>query len=237
MSIWSCWFGAKAKAPAGGRLLERDNLGTRYETHDRVNAFWTPYILGRPSFPFVFYDMPSREAAMAALLKLEPFALAADSGKPISTEVLSFGVYPRDDGGAAPWGLMLAGERITAALYDAALASCTAHGGSNPRLSDRPPETTAPVARAAPRPEAVTFDHEERVDMRAQMAAMGITPISDAPLSPPAATKRHYRGPDQASAVAFLQAHPVSEPYFYLMVHTPEGVFGRDKDGIFDQPA
>ncbi|EGV15836.1 hypothetical protein [Thiocapsa marina] len=237
MSIWSCWFGAKAKASAGARLLERDNLGTRYETHDRVHAFWTPYILSRPSFPFLFYNMPSREAAMAALLELEPFGVAADSGKPISTEVLSFGVYPRDDGGAAPWGLMLAGERVTAALYDAAVASCTAHGGSDPRLSERPPETTATAARAAPSQEAVTFEREEQVDMLAQMEAMGIRVVADEALSQSVATKRHYRGPDQASAIAFLQTHPVNEPFFYLMVHTPEGVFGRDKDGIFDQPS
>lgn len=50
--------------------------------------------------------------------------------------------------------------------------------------------------------------------------------------------RREAQGPrGRASAIAFLQSHPVSEPYFYLMVHTPEGVFGRDKDGIFNQPA
>ena len=33
--------------------------------------------------------------------------------------------------------------------------------------------------------------------------------------------------------MAFLQAHPVDRNFFYLVVETPEGNFGRDVDGIY----
>ena len=36
--------------------------------------------------------------------------------------------------------------------------------------------------------------------------------------------------------MAFLRENSVDKPHYYLVVHTPEGVFGRDKDGIYEQP-
>ncbi|HEX3870056.1 MAG TPA: hypothetical protein VHV77_06450 [Pirellulales bacterium] len=90
MSLWKSLFGNRER-----RLSERDNVGTRYETEESVQAFWMPYVLNRPSFPFIFYDMKSKAEAIEAMLSLPPMKVAADTGNLISTEVLQFGVYPK----------------------------------------------------------------------------------------------------------------------------------------------
>ena len=218
-------------------FAERDNVGTRYETQERVQNFWTPYLLGRPKFPFIFYDMPSKQDALDAMLALPPIKLASDSGKLISTEILQFGVYPNASSGtAATWGFFLAGERITPALYEAAVASCRKYHGTNPRVSD-PPAAAGVVSNSSqPNSASVTFDWEERVDMLKQMKARGISIAGSENLPPQIAIKRHYKAPSRDAALTFLKANAVDKPFYYLVVHTPEGAFGRDKDGIFDQP-
>jgi hypothetical protein len=216
------------------RFAERDNVGTRYETQERVQNFWTPYLLDRPKFPFIFYDMPSKQDAFDAMLALPPIKQASDSGKLISTEVLQFGVYPdAASRNAARWGFFLAGDRITPALYAAAVASCKKNNGTNPRLSDPPKPVPANPTR--PVSAAVTFDWEEKVDMLKQMKARGITIAGSENLPPQIATKQHYKAPSKDAALAFLKATPVDQPFYYLVVHTPDGAFGRDKDGIFEQ--
>ena len=42
-----------------------------------------------------------------------------------------------------------------------------------------------------------------------------------------------YIGSDKASAVAFLQRRSVSRHYYYIVVDTPEGSFGRDITGLY----
>jgi hypothetical protein len=233
MGFLKALFGAKAKS-----LTERDNVGTRYETEERVNAFWTPFILSRPRFPFVFYDMPEKKDAMEAMLSLPPFAIASDSGKVISTEVLEFGVYPVS-GRKDRWGFFLAGEQMKRPLFDAAIASCKKHNGTNPRVSDPPRAEEAGHAKASnANASSVKFEREEKVDLMAMMKARNIeiVDLSGGPKGPSFSTKRHYNAPNKAAALAFLRENPVNRPLYYLVVHTPEGVFGRDKDGIYEQP-
>jgi hypothetical protein len=49
------------------------------------------------------------------------------------------------------------------------------------------------------------------------------------------ATYRIHQGPDEASARAFLERHPVTEEFDYWVVETPEGNFGRDIQGIYEE--
>ncbi|WP_165555854.1 HEAT repeat domain-containing protein [Kribbella pittospori] len=48
------------------------------------------------------------------------------------------------------------------------------------------------------------------------------------------ATYEAYRAANRTEALAYLNAHPVTEPFYYLEVETPEGNFGRDIKGIYD---
>lgn len=88
------------------------------------------------------------------------------------------------------------------------------------RRDDREPERL-PNPDGQPRPAAageVTLVREER------QQRMGATLIY-----------RIYKGPDGASALAFLAQTPVSEPRHYLVVETPEGNYCRDSDGIYKE--
>ena len=226
--------------PATPGLSERDNIGTRYETQGKVEVFWAPYTFGRPSFPYIFYDMPSKKDAIDAMLSLPPFKIAADSGKLISTEILQFGVYPAErDGVFTVWGFFIAGDQITLDLYNAAIASCEKYNGTNPRVSN-PPEASAAVSAAVSPASSkadlasATFDREEKVDTMKHMQSRGMTFTGPgAPTETSFATMRHYKAPDKETALAFLKANPVHEALLYIVVHTPNGDFRRDIDGIF----
>jgi hypothetical protein len=151
---------------------------------------------------------------------------------------LQFGVYPQVvNGRTVSWGFFLAGDQITLALYNAAIASCERHNGTDPRVSG-PPKAPATVDSTPSKPDSdsATFDWEEKVDMLKQMKARGMIIAGADSLPPQIATKRHYKAPNKGAALAFLKVTPVDRPFYYLLVHTPDGVFGRDKDGVFEQP-
>ncbi len=42
-----------------------------------------------------------------------------------------------------------------------------------------------------------------------------------------------YIGPSRAAAVEFLQGRKVSRKFYYVVVDTPEGSFGRDVTGFY----
>jgi len=44
-----------------------------------------------------------------------------------------------------------------------------------------------------------------------------------------------YRGPSKRAALAFLRHKSVFQRNFYIIVETPEGNYGRDIDGVFDE--
>ncbi|MBF9015864.1 MULTISPECIES: hypothetical protein [unclassified Oceanispirochaeta] len=44
-----------------------------------------------------------------------------------------------------------------------------------------------------------------------------------------------YNGPDEKTAKSFLEGMPVDQDYYYIVVETPEGNFGRDKNGIYSE--
>lgn len=46
-----------------------------------------------------------------------------------------------------------------------------------------------------------------------------------------------YTGPNKCMADIFLDMQLVVEPLVYVIVETPEGNFGKDIDGTFNEPA
>jgi len=43
-----------------------------------------------------------------------------------------------------------------------------------------------------------------------------------------------YDAPSKADALAFLDTQIVTQPLHYVAVYTPEGKFGKDKDGGYE---
>ena len=46
---------------------------------------------------------------------------------------------------------------------------------------------------------------------------------------------RIYKAPSKADAIAFLSIRQIPRPFFYLVVETPEGNFGKDFDGLYQE--
>jgi hypothetical protein len=213
---------ASAKPPATPKtFMEKDNQGTRQDTLSKANAYW---VVARPrnskKAPFVVYTFDMEQAAREALLELPCIHLAQDSQQLICTEVLIFGYYRTEEG---KYEAIICGDDLTYALWEQAGESFTKHGGR--KKNDLEPERKAAApSKAATKPGKVTFVREEQ-------KRLSIGSISGT------STYRIHKGPDAATARAFLQEHPVTKPLYYIVVETPEGNYCRDKDGIYKEGA
>lgn len=234
MSIWKRLFGSVAKskeasmsgettsleagsATANKGLRERDNIGMRCETEGEGEAYFVSLFQKDPE-PIIFYFFDTKEGATEALSEVSCMAVAKDSGKLICTEILTFGVFPavdRDD--TRTWGALLAGKSLSYEIWSEARECFNKHGGRMRREDGPPPKTTSPTKKGKGDSNLVKFSHE-RSDI-----------VAGAP-----ATYRHYKAPDKASAIVWLQQNPVDKRSFFLVVETPEGTFARDIQGIFE---
>ncbi|MBX7233853.1 MAG: hypothetical protein K1X65_05665 [Caldilineales bacterium] len=217
MSWLSRWFGTR-KANASRARLARDNVGIRYRDVEHAHAAWAASHLNTYT-PVVIYRFPTLDAAQQAIRQLSFIHEAADTGELISTEVIEFGCYRNEE---AQGEVIVCGKEMTAALWREAMDKLAAAGGTlfrqqEPTSGDQRTEIGGQRAadggqKAGAAAGAVTFVNEFQ---------KGIN------------TYRVHRGPSKAAAMAFLQAHPVDRNFFYLVVETPEGNFGRDVDGIY----
>jgi hypothetical protein len=204
---------------ASNLYYERDNLGTRYDSHDKVLDYWEKYIFGKPNDPHIFYDMPSEQDAVNAMLSLPPFKLAADSGKIISTEVLQFGVFDKSEVYGEPiWGFFLAGKQITLELFNLATVSCQKYNGSNAKLISPPQEASNNILELYDNDtDNVEFDSKQEIDV------LGIV-----------AVRVFYKARTKKSALEFLKNTDVNKGLYYIIVSTPDGFFGKDINGIYE---
>lgn len=106
----------------------------------------------------------------------------------------------------------------------------------SPAEATAPAEEPAPVPEVtAPAPEPAGCAHEYKhyvcvkcgaMAPKPQLPALGIRPSGQY-------TYEYYRAGSAEEAKCFLQQTEVTKPLYYVMVETPEGKWGRDKDGMF----
>ncbi len=218
MGFLSKLFGkgaVKSKAQSPKPFAEKDNMGTRHDSLSLANSYWMTRISSPKKDPFVMYTFDTEKDAREALLELPCIHVAEDSQKLICTEVLIFGYYPTAEG---KYEAVICGDELTHELWEQAKASFSKHGGR--RKNDLEPEKQAPSAPKAKKakPGKVTFVREDRQQQ------MGQTTIY-----------RIHKGPDAASAKAFLEQNPVTRKFYYMVVETPEGNYCRDIQGIYKE--
>jgi hypothetical protein len=199
--------------------FEKDNKGTRYETLDQASAYWIARMSNPRKDPFVLFIFNTKEEAHNALLDLSYIHLAEDSGKPICTSVLQFGYYPIDYGGITKYEAWVCGSELTHDMWQEAMEKFSKQGGK--RKNDLEPERTAQTQMKAAKGDEskVVFVREDR-----RMGNFGVI-----------YTYRTYKAPNKASAMAFLEKNPVTRQYYYIVVETPEGNYGRDIQGIYQE--
>jgi len=202
--------------------VESDNRGTRIQDMKGYEAFLgeqigTFFTGGRP---FVQYTFDTVEAANDALLKLPFIHRATDSGRLVCTELLSFGVY-RDENPEDPeygkYNAIIAGKGFTKTMYDQMCLICTEagatkYGGIEPKIENAT-KTNETITKATGNPQKAIF---------AEKLIRGNK------------TYFCYDAPSKADALAFLDTQIVTQPLHYITVYTPEGKFGKDKDGGYE---
>ena len=193
---------------------ERINVGLRCETMGEGEAYFATTFT-RDTEPHIFYLFASKDVAVIALSAVSCISVANDTGKLVSSEVLTFGVFE-----AAPntWGSLLAGKSLSHALWSEAKSSFTKHGGKS-RREEAPAKSIAPAPNFAPTSASLVQFAYERNDI-----------VAGAP-----ATYRHHTGPSKSSAIDWLKTQSVTRPSYFLVVETPEGTFARDIQGIFEE--
>jgi len=212
MGFFSKLFG---KGSSTKSFRENDNMGTRQDSLHLANSYWMARNVSQKFEPYVLYTFDQAIDAQEALLDLDCIHLAQDTGKLICTETLLFGYYETDEG---KYEAIVCGEDLTHELWAAAKESFARHNGK--RKNDQEPKK-----RPKPRPKAkakkpgkVVFIREDR------QQKMGHTMIY-----------RIHKGPDAATAKAFLEKNPVTKQFYYIIIETPEGNYCRDIQGIYKE--
>jgi hypothetical protein len=196
-------------------FLAADNRGSEHFDQALAAAYWTYREENAKTDPFILYTFPNESGAREALLELPCIHIAKDTGKMICTEFLTYGYYKTGDGYEA----VLCGDKLTPKLWESAKASFEKHGGK--LKNELRPEKASVKAEPEKAGEAskIEFVREDHQD------SMSGTPCVYA----------IYSGPDEASAMAFLERQKVDKNYYYIVVETPDGNFCRDIEGIYKE--
>jgi len=198
--------------------VESDNRGTRIQDMNGYKGFLMQQFMN--SAPFVQYTFDTAEDANSALLKLPFIHRAKDSNRLICSELFSFGVY-RDEIPSDPeygkFNAIIAGKGFTRVMYDQMCSICTEagatkYGGIEPKM-EAATKTNATTTKTPGDSKKVIF---------AEKAIRGNK------------TYFYYDAPSKADALVFLDTQTVTQPLHYVVVYTPEGNFGKDKDGGYE---
>jgi len=214
MGFWSKLF---RKGQPTKSFNEKDNMGTRQNTLNLASCYWIARNVNQKFEPYVLYTFENENDARDSLLDLDCIHVANDTGNLICTETLIFGHYGTDDG---KYEAIICGEDLTHELWEEAKESFVRHNGK--RKNDQEPQKRAqPQAKVIEEKadtDKVIFVREDR------QQSMGHTMIY-----------RIHKGPDAASAKAFLKRNPVTQQFYYIVVETPEGNYCRDIQGIYKE--
>ncbi len=202
---------------------EADNIGTRQDSMQKAETYWMVRQMKPQKEPYLLYSFPSENAARDALLELPCIHIAKDTNKLICTVALTYGYY---DSGNGSFEAIVAGMDLHTELFETSRNSFRKHGGKPCGEGELAPAPTAnittaslPAAEKPPPKSKVKF-----VKKYTQPNRLGTT-----------CTYEIYRASDAESAKEFLQSKPAPKPLYYLVVETPHGTYGRDKDGIYKE--
>lgn len=197
-------------------LREANNRGTRHETTKSAQGYWIARVLGMWNTPFIVYDFPTMALACKALLGVGCIHIAEDSGKLISTESLDFGCFLAEN---QKFVAMLCGAALSTATYERATRSFKEHGGIPRGVGELPPTTGQHAATVGD-----PGDCRDDVQLVETLLSGEHTYLV-------------HRACSRSAALEFLETVTVREPLVYVVVETPDGTFGRDRDGIYEEPS
>lgn len=202
------------KKPA---YFEKDNIGTRQETMQQAISYWMGERQGlsvKP--PFTLFTFSAASEAEAALLELPFIHKAADSQKLICDRLMTFGFYETTLNGSptGQYEAVVIGNDLTLDEFKLAEEVFVRHGGICKNHEAPDPSVKANLIKG------------DKSKVKYKETVKGNDGIS---------VYEVYTGPDKPSAIAFLKDKAVTKNLYYVVVDTPEGSFGRDINGLYQE--
>lgn len=208
--------GAPVSATSSGGLPEAKNMGSRQDTQSQATAYWLSRMGMSVKPPFALYTFANKASGEAALLELPFMQRASDTGKIICTRMMTYGCYAVTENNV-PIGtheVLVSGSDLTLDEYNKAEEAFKKHGGKL-KNHDAP---SAGVKTTAASGNASRVRFKEKVKGNDGISIYEV-----------------YSAPSRADAQAFLATKNVTVRFYYIVVETPEGNFGRDIQGTYQE--
>lgn len=193
------------------KYFEKDNRGTRQSTQEEALLYW---IRQRPGMkeksPFILYKFKSAYDAEKALLTLPFIHKALDTGNLICERIMSFGYYPTNNGF---YEALIAGSDLTLKEFQVIEYVFQMCGGELKNHLE-PSDSVKAYDYSSGNKNSVRFKEKFKKGNF---------------------TYEIYEGNSRADAQAFLGDKIVNQSNYYIVVETPEGNFGRDKLGMYQE--
>lgn len=197
--------------------FEKDNIGTRQETMEQALSYWMGERQGlsvKP--PFTMFTFSTAADAEVSLLELPFIHKAEDSQKLICDRLMTFGFYEITQNGSptGQYEAVVIGNDLTLDEFKLVEEVFARYGGTckNHMEPDSSVKTNLIIGDKS------KVKYKETVKGNDGICVYEV-----------------YTGPDKASAIEFLKDKPVSQKLYYVVVDTPEGSFGRDINGLYQE--
>ena len=196
--------------------LEKDNLGTRQDTLQKANNYWTSRVVMPEKHPFTLFKFTSGSNAEQALLELPYIHKAKDTNNLICKRPLIFGYYKTEDG---IFESIICGKDLTLDEFDQAENAFRKHGGIL-KNNLKPLNSSENKQKNEENIDKVGNSDNVKFNKKYQKEPF---------------TYECYLAKNKADAMAFLNKKTVEKSLYYIVVDTPEGSFGRDIYGIYEE--
>ena len=186
-------------------------MGIPLDTLTKANLYW---LVQRPNMkktnPFLLYLFSSSNDASPALLELTYIHKAKDTNCLICDRIMDFGFYEDEDG---LYEAMISGSDLTLEEYQYAEKAFKNHGGIHKNHLE--PSSSQKASN-------YSVGNKSNVKFVKKYTKNGFT-------------YECYEAKTKADAMMFLCGKEVTQGLYYICVDTPEGSFGRDKNGIYEE--
>ena len=192
-------------------FYQKDNRGNLHDTLEKAQLYW---LVQRPKMskmtPFILYQFNSSSNASSALLDLPFIHRAEDTNNLICDRIMEFGYYKAE---GSLYEAIIAGSDLTLEEYRNVENCFKKHGGWHKNHLE-------------PSSSAKSYDYSSGDKSNVKFVKKYTQDVF---------TYECYEGKTKADAMEFLGEKEVTQGLYYIIVETPEGNFGRDKNGIYEE--
>lgn len=218
---------------------QSDNKGTYHNSEDKATEYWVSRKTLKKFEPFLLYKFTDESDAVRALLEIEYIKIAEDSEEIICLEPLIYGYYQVESG---DYEVVLCGSALNNSLFLSAKKSFETNNGEIINEKEPQDKKNKPASPPAKKDTAKSLKTEDKTG---NLKSTGKPP--EAKAKPEAefiaeekktkdgaeATIRMYKAANSGNAIAFLETKLVTKKNVFLIVKTPQGIYGRSYNGIF----